>query len=320
MSVGVDEGSALEGRSERRVVLDAGRGDIGYEPLGYRCALRAQPGQAEDPLAQGRALGREIELGLAAHREDDECEVVLLLPRVDLHLGFGGPVADEDIGPGLARGRLHRRERGEQQRLTAVGRDREGGADGWLTVLVQGVHEVKGRCGLCQQRLEGVAHCGDLLDRRQLGLDLGFGRVLLGLDRVLGVFDRTGEAVDEAVDLVLVLAEAVFVIRVQNDAGQRRTEAERENECTDAEHRAGKDAPPPARFGLHLGARSLDRVVRHGRGRGLGHGHRGNRTPAGPGRRGTRLSACFGGAGRCSSDRLGAAGVRASAPPPHTHV
>src|SRR5260370_1380376 len=83
----------------------------------------------------------------------------------------------------------------------------------------------------------------------------------------------------------LVSVEVVLVRGVQNGGGQGRTEAERENEGIDAEHRAGKAAPPPARFGLHLGARSLDRVVRHGRGRGLGHGHRGNRTPAGPGRR-----------------------------------
>ena len=113
------------------VVLDAGRRHVGDEALHDGAAGRAQPGHCEHAVTGlgRRAVVRPRQARGAAVMEDEEGEVLLLLPRPQRRLLVLVAVTHGDVGAGLPRGRPDGGVGGEQERLVGVGRHHEGGAD-----------------------------------------------------------------------------------------------------------------------------------------------------------------------------------------------
>ena len=174
---------------------------------------------------------------------------MVVLPRPQLHLLVVVAVTGEHLWPGLMGGGPNRRERGQQQRLVAVGRNHERGTDRGLARLVEGVHEPQRGTDLLDQVVEGRPFGRHLLERFELAADLPLGVLALGGDGVQGAFELPIEAVDERRDPLLVLVQAVLVVGVQDRSAERRSERRHQQEHGHPEHALGQETLPPAEAG-----------------------------------------------------------------------
>ena len=255
VAVGVDQRPALERGADGGVVLDALRRDVGDEALADRPAAGAESRDREDSVAElhPRGARRPVELGRVGPGDDEHGEVVVLLPRPEGGLQLLVTLPDEHRRARLTGGGPHGGVRGEQVGLGGVGGDHEGRADRRLAGVVERMDEPDRGSHLLEEGGERLTLGGDLLQRRELLVDLLLGVVAGLVDRRRGVLEPLLDVGDVVRHSPLVLVEPVVVVGVEHGAAERSADRRDHEEHRHSQHTLGQQ--PLAPTGRDVGHR-----------------------------------------------------------------